>query len=94
MCIVPLKNRFPVRKIYEYGYFRDMRNAYSILFWKSYERKPIGRARSIWDNIRLDRRERGWKAVDRLHLVQDSNQWRAVVNSVMNLRVYKRREIS
>jgi hypothetical protein len=29
-----------------------------------------------------------------LHLVQDSNQWRAVVNSVMNLRVYKRREIS
>jgi hypothetical protein len=32
-------------------------------------------------------REIGWEGVDWMHLAQDRDQWRAVVNTVMNLRV-------
>jgi hypothetical protein len=37
--------------------------------------------------IRMDLREIGWEGVDWIHLAQDRGQWRAVVNTVMNLRV-------
>jgi hypothetical protein len=33
------------------------------------------------DNIRMNLGERGWKGVDWIHLVQDRNQWRALVNT-------------
>jgi hypothetical protein len=39
------------------------------------------------DNIRLDLGEVGWRDVDRIGLAQDRNRWRALVNSVLNLRV-------
>jgi hypothetical protein len=39
------------------------------------------------DNIKMDLREIGWDGVDWIDLVQDRNQWRALVNTVMNLRV-------
>jgi hypothetical protein len=39
------------------------------------------------DNIRMDLRETGWECVDWIHLAQDRVQWRAVVSTVMNLRV-------
>jgi hypothetical protein len=39
------------------------------------------------DNTEIDLRERGWDGVDWGDLVQDRNQWRALVNTVMNLRV-------
>jgi hypothetical protein len=45
-------------------------------------------------NIRLGLREIWWKGVDWMHLVQDRDQWRAIVNTVMNLRVHKRRGMS
>jgi hypothetical protein len=32
-------------------------------------------------------RETGWKVIDWIHLAQNIDQWRAVVNTVMNLRV-------
>jgi hypothetical protein len=37
------------------------------------------------DNIKLDLKEIGWEGVDWIHL--DRDQWRAVVNTLMNLRV-------
>jgi hypothetical protein len=35
----------------------------------------------------MDLREIGWDGRDRIDLAQDRNQWRAIVNTVMNLRV-------
>jgi hypothetical protein len=66
----------------------EMRNSYSILVVKREGKRPLGRRRGRWeDNIRIDFREIGWEDVDWMHLVQDRNQWRAVVNTVMKLRV-------
>jgi hypothetical protein len=39
------------------------------------------------NNIRMDLREIGWKDVDWIHLAQDRDQWRVVVNTVTNLRI-------
>jgi hypothetical protein len=39
------------------------------------------------DNIRIDLGEVGWDDVDWIGLAKDSNRWRALVNSVLNLRV-------
>jgi hypothetical protein len=36
---------------------------------------------------KVDLREIGWEGVDRIHLAQDRDQWRFLVNRVMNLRV-------
>jgi hypothetical protein len=47
------------------------------------ERRP--RCRSV-DNIKMDLREIGRVGMDWIDLAQDRDQWRAVVNTVMNLR--------
>jgi hypothetical protein len=61
------------------------KNAYRILVGKPEGRRPLGRPRRRWvDNIKIDLRETG---VDWVHLAQDRDQWRALVNTVMNLRV-------
>jgi hypothetical protein len=39
------------------------------------------------DNIKMDLREIGWDGVDWFDMVQDRDQWRALVNTVLNLRV-------
>jgi hypothetical protein len=39
------------------------------------------------DNSRMGLQEIGWEGVDWMHLAQDRGQWRAVVNTVMNLLV-------
>jgi len=39
------------------------------------------------DNIKMDLRDIGWENVNCVHLAQDRDQWRAVVNTVMSLWV-------
>jgi hypothetical protein len=39
------------------------------------------------DNIKIDVREIGWDGMDWIDLAQDGNQWRALVKTVMNLRI-------
>jgi hypothetical protein len=58
-------------------------------WWQSQKgKKPLGRPRRRWvDNIRMDLGEVGWGDVDWIGLAQDRNRWRALVNSVLNLRV-------
>jgi hypothetical protein len=64
------------------------RNGYRILVGKSEEKRPLGRLRRRWvDNIKMYLRERGWDGLDWIHLAQIRNQWRALVNTVMNLLV-------
>jgi hypothetical protein len=40
-----------------------------------------------WDNIKMDLGEIGWDGRDWIELAEDRDQWRALVNRVMNLRV-------
>jgi hypothetical protein len=48
----------------------------------------LGRPRRRWvDNIKIDLREIGWDGMDWIELAQTRDQWRALVNTVMNLRV-------
>jgi hypothetical protein len=56
---------------------------YSILVGNSEGKRPVGRK----DNIKMDLREISWEGVDWMHLAQDTEQWRAVVNTVKNLWV-------
>jgi hypothetical protein len=51
-------------------------------------KRPLGRPRRrLEDNIRMDLREIGWGSMDWIDLAQDRDQWRALVNTAMNLRV-------
>jgi hypothetical protein len=66
----------------------EKRNAYRLLVGKPEGKRPLGRPRRRWvDNIRMDLLEVGWGDVDWIGLAQDRNRWRALVNSVLNLRV-------
>jgi hypothetical protein len=60
-------------------------NGYRILVGKPYGKKPLGRSRRRWvDNIKTDLREIGWESMAWIDVVQDRDQWRALVNTVMN----------
>jgi hypothetical protein len=51
-------------------------------------KRPLGRTWRRWvKNIKIDLRARGWDRKDWADLVQNRDQWRALVNTVMNLRV-------
>jgi hypothetical protein len=51
-------------------------------------KRPLGRPRRRWqDNIKMDLREIGWGGLYWINVAQDRDQWRALVNTVMNLRV-------
>jgi hypothetical protein len=64
------------------------RNAYRILVGKPEGKSPLGRPRCRWmNNIKMDLTQIGWDVVDWIELAQDRDQWRALVNTVMNLRV-------
>jgi hypothetical protein len=68
----------------------ENRNAYRILVGMSEEKRPLGRPRRRWvDNIKMELREIGWDGVDWIDMVQDRDQWRAFVITVLNLRVPK-----
>jgi hypothetical protein len=66
----------------------EKRNAYRLLVGKPEGRRPLGRPRRRWlDNIRMDLGEVGWGDVDWIGLAQGRDRWKALVNSVFNLRV-------
>jgi hypothetical protein len=59
-------------------------------YWwgKSEGKRPLGRPKRRWvDNIRMYLGEVGWGDVDWIGQAKDRNRWRALVNSVLNLRV-------
>ena len=63
------------------------RGVHRVLVGKPEGKRPLGRPRRRWDdNINMDLREAGGGG-DWIELAQDRDRWRALVNSVMNLRV-------
>jgi hypothetical protein len=66
----------------------EVRGAYNILVGRPEGRRPLGRPRCRWeDNIKIDLREIGFGDVDWIHLAQDRDRFRALVNMVMSLQV-------
>jgi ribosome biogenesis protein Nip4 len=64
------------------------RSVYKVLMRKPEGRRPLGRPSSRrGDWIRMDLRKIGWGSVEWIQVVHDKERWRAVVNTVMNLRV-------
>jgi hypothetical protein len=66
----------------------EKRNAYRLLMVKPEGRRPLRRPRRRRvDNIRMDLGEVGWGDMEWILVAKDRNKWRALVNSVLNLRV-------
>jgi hypothetical protein len=67
-------------------------NMFKVLVGKPEGKRPLGRPRRRWEGgIRMDLRETGWGSVEWIKLAQDRDRWRALVNTVMNLRVFSPR---
>jgi hypothetical protein len=63
-------------------------NAYRILVGKPEGKRPLGRPRRRWvNNIKMDLGEIGWDGIYWIDLAEDRDQWRALMNTIMNLRV-------
>ena len=66
------------------------RVVYSVLVGKPEGKRPLGRPRRRWeDNIKIDLYEVGGGCGDWMELAQDRDRWRALVSTVMNVRVPK-----
>jgi hypothetical protein len=66
----------------------EKKNAYRILVGKPEGKRPLGRSRRrCVDDIKMDLKKIVWDCMDWIHLAEDRDQWRALVNTVMNHRV-------
>jgi hypothetical protein len=66
----------------------EMMGAYNILVGRPEGRRPLGRPRRRWeDNTKMDLSEIGFGDVDWIHLAQNRDRRRALVNTVINLRI-------
>jgi hypothetical protein len=69
----------------------EARNVYRVLMGKPEGKMPLGRPRRrSEDGIKMELRKIGWGregCVERIHLAQDRDRWRALVNAVMNVPV-------
>ena len=66
----------------------ETRGVFRVLVGKREGKRPLGRPRCRWENnIRMDLHEVGCGGMDWIDLAQDRDRWRALVSTVMNLRV-------
>jgi hypothetical protein len=66
----------------------EKRNAYGILMGNPEGKRPLGKPRRRWvDNIKMDLGEIGRDGVDWIDLAQDMDQWRVLVNAMVNIGV-------
>jgi hypothetical protein len=66
----------------------EKRNAFRDLVGKPEGERQLRKPTRRWeDNIKMDLMETGWGGMDWIHLIQDRDQWRDLLNTVMNLRV-------
>ena len=72
------------------GVYGGRRGVYRVLVLKPEGKRPLGRPRHRWEgNIKMDLQEVGGGCGDWMELAQDRDRWRALVSTVMNLRVPK-----
>jgi hypothetical protein len=65
-----------------------MKSAYKIFIGKSEEKRPLGRPKRKWkDKIKIGIKEIVFDSVDWIHLAQDKDQWRTLMDTVVNLQV-------
>ena len=65
----------------------EERGVYRVLVGKPEGRRPLGRPRRRWVDIRMDLQEVGCGYMDWIGLAQERGRWRTLVSAVMNLRV-------
>jgi hypothetical protein len=63
------------------------RGVHRVLVGKPEGKRPLGRSRRRWENIKRDLQEVGGGCGDWMKRVQDRDRWRALVSTVMNFRV-------
>jgi hypothetical protein len=70
------------------GQMGEGRGVYMVLVGKPERKRPMGSLRRRWDdNIKMDLQEVGYWGTDWIELARDRDRCRALVNTVMNLRV-------
>jgi hypothetical protein len=70
------------------GTHGEGRVVYRVLVGRPEGNRPLGRPRRKWDiNIKMDLKEIGIDGANWIQLAQDRVQWRACVNTIINLRV-------
>ena len=68
-------------------YMVERRGIYRVLVGKPEGKRPPGRTRCRWEDIKMDLQEVGCGGMDWIELAQDRDRWRTLVNTVMNLQV-------
>jgi hypothetical protein len=64
------------------------RNSYRVLVEKPEGMKPLGKPSCRWeDNVKVDFKKIGWGVMDWIDLAQDMDQWMALMNTILNLRL-------
>jgi hypothetical protein len=63
------------------------RGVYRVLVRKSERKKPLGRPRRRWEDIKMDLQEVKCRGMEWIELAQGRDRWRALMKTVMNIRV-------
>jgi len=85
----------PLRWAWHVARLGERKVSYRVLVGKPEGKRPLGRPRRRWeDNIKMNLQKVGGGCGDWMELAQDRDRWRALVSTVMNLRVPKMRGIS
>jgi hypothetical protein len=77
-----------MRWVEHVSYMGERKRLYSVWVGEPWGKRPLGRHRRRWEDIKMDLQQVGCGGMDWVELAQDRDRWRALVNAVMNLRGY------